>query len=605
MFFSVFLGHKRGLHGWHSGVCRHATRLSLVAQFQVRPSVTDGVASIAWLTPHETDVSSRVREANHLIVARPCGTLTDEERHGELWEDRSLSNWRAPNVGLLVNTSKGRITIAVPPATPEQVFWAKTPDGYIVADDLRLFTMLARHTINARAVYALFQYGTIPAPLSLFDSVHRIAGGQLFSLQTSPALESSAPLAPDNHCRTPQVATHANRWLADTLDAALAAVPRPAALYFSGGVDSALLAARLVRMGRRDLRLCNYSFGPHDKESALAQQMAARLGLPFAQVTHDDALVREVLDRLGTDYSYPFGDLSTVPTNILVHGSLQFMESRATVVEGTGADGVFGLASRYPHWRRVYAIPRSVRQMLSDPARRLNVWKYNTDLARLSVFVSKTTRLPLALAVIAQNDLDGTAYHTPGFVHEEIVHLMQAPVRTLVPEAHGEVELSLLDITMVCAGTMAPKSFDPLRTRANPPIYPYLNPAVAYGGSAWPLAIKTSNGVAKAALKSLLECDFQPEHIYRAKSGFTPPYPQLFASAPLQEFIRGVALDPRNVLLDFCDVGWVRRALDRARGRHLGPSTYDFLWTLAFASGWLAANAGGYTSAPATANPLS
>ena len=600
MFFSVFLGGKTGLDGWHRAVCRHAARLSLIPQFQVRPSIAGGVASMAWLASHACEVSAHMREAHHLILARPCGVLSDDERHGELWEDRSLSNWRAPNVGLLLNTAKGRITIAVPPATPQQVFWTRTPDGYVVADDLRLFTALSASEIDARGVYALFQYGTIPAPLSLFQSVQRASGGQLLTLQTCPARESTAPLAPDIQWRDPQAANYANRWLAGVLDAALAAVPRPAALYFSGGVDSALLAARLVRLGRRDLRLCNYSFGSEDQESVLAQQMAARLRLPFAQVTHDDGQVRDVLGRIGTDYSYPFGDLSTVPTNSLVHGSLQVMEPRATVVEGTGADGVFGLAARYPHWRRVYSIPRRVRKLLADPARRLSVWKYNSDLARLSVFVSKTTRLPLALAVIAQNDLDGTAYHMPARVHDEMIELMRAPVRMLAPEAHGEVELSLLDITMVCAGTMAPKSFDPLRTHANPPIYPYLNPVLAFGGASWPIVVKASNGVPKAVLKSLLESDFRPEQIYRPKSGFTPPYPQLFASPPVQDFMRGVALDPRNTLLDFCDVTWVKHAIDRARVRQLGPSTYDFLWTLAFASGWLAANGRGGTPLPAT-----
>ena len=48
-------------------------------------------------------------------------------------------------------------------------------------------------------------------------------------------------------------------------------------LFFSGGVDSSLLAARAAALGRTDIQLLNYAFGQHDPEAAHAQRVAAHL----------------------------------------------------------------------------------------------------------------------------------------------------------------------------------------------------------------------------------------------------------------------------------------------------------------------------------------
>src|SRR6184192_13346 len=125
--------------------------------------------------------------------------------------------------------------------------------------------------------------------------------------------------------------------------------------YFSGGVDSSLLAARLSQLGRHDVRLVNYCFGREDTESPLAARVASHLGLECHQVRHELREVAQVLERVDRDYSFPFGDLSTIPTNILVHGSLSLADESRTVIEGTGADGAFGFGVEYRKWQRLYA----------------------------------------------------------------------------------------------------------------------------------------------------------------------------------------------------------------------------------------------------------
>ena len=119
------------------------------------------------------------------------------------------------------------------------------------------------------------------------------------------------------------------------------------------------------------------------------------------------------------------------------------------------------------------------------------------------------------------------------------------------------------------------------------PVYPYLRTGVVYGSATLPLRDKCAGGQPKALLKQLLLQDLPAEWVYRPKSGFTPPYRTMFADTPLQDYLRTVVLSERNPVRDFCDVTSIRRMIDRARDGSICSGAYDFLWALAFLSGWL------------------
>jgi asparagine synthase (glutamine-hydrolysing) len=148
--------------------------------------------------------------------------------------------------------------------------------------------------------------------------------------------------------------------------------------------------------------------------------------------------------------------------------------------------------------------------------------------------------------------------------------------------------LSLLDLAWVCAGRMAPKSFDPLRVRGIQPIYPYLEPDMVRTSSSVAWSVKSAGGEEKSLLKALTARQLPGELVYRRKSGFTPPYRATLASAPLQEFLHDVVLQPHNPLLEWCDLPTIRGLVTRAgSGAHLSAGAIDFLWTLVFTTGWL------------------
>jgi len=576
MFFSAYLGNDAGLLPWREAFVQHGRWLGLEARVAARRLGDCRTLSLGWLE-HAGAAGRRggLEETDHQVVASTF-VFDGVPPHGD-----------ANAATLTASLSSSEIRIAVPPASPQQFYYARTRHGYVFADDLRLFPRLMDLQLDARGVYALLRYGAIPSPFTLYKEVHRIPNGHLFRLcpdgepVCTPTFHLTDLLNQDRG--TPQPDT----WVQETLDAALTRVPPSTVLYFSGGVDSGLLAARLGQLGRSDVRLVNYSFSSDDEESRLALRVASHFGLECHQIRHDLGKVGDMLGRVGTDYSFPFGDLSAIPTNILVHESLPFAHQSRTVLEGTGADGAFGLGAGYRKWQRAYTVPPALRRWVERAYRGLELWKSQSILERAGRFFSKSTQLSLGHAVVAQNAFQRIAYATPDDVQAELEQAVRTSIEVMSAGTEARDQLSLLDLVWVCAGRMAPKSFDPLRAQGIRPLYPFLQPSMLSVSSSLSWDVKCTRGETKALLKRLLARDIPREYVYRRKIGFTRPAHATFALPAVQEFLHEVVLSRHNALLDYCRPETVRDLVQRSPHGSLGVGAYSFLWVLMFSSGWL------------------
>jgi asparagine synthase (glutamine-hydrolysing) len=546
MGFSAYVGPAAGLASWEAAVSEHARWLGCSVSVRHEPQAAHAlggpVRAVANLGP-----AGAPEGANAVRLELPPTSGRDPA-----------------------------FVVHIPPATPQPCYVVSACGGRVLTDDLRLCAALTGGTLDPVGVYALLLFSQSPAPFTLLRGVRRLEGGHAFRVDvrditaTREFVPDPAPIADE---------ALAERRVGDVLDRTIAAIPAHALLFFSGGVDSSLLAARAAALGRNDVQLVNYAFGPHDPEAAHALKVAAYLHLACERVTHEAGHATQVLDRLATDYAFPFGDLSTLPTNLLVHAALGgFRSTPLAVVEGTGADGAFGLSATYRRWRTVFAMPAPLRLVGSAAYDWLRLWRFNFYLERVLRFVRKSTRLGIHPAVLAQHSLDGIAFNVPS----------GAAVAEPAETVSAEERLSLLDLAWVCAGRMAPKTFDPLRARGVHPIYPYLEPDMVQASSSVAWSVKSAGGEEKSLLKTMLARQLPMPLVYRRKSGFTPPYRTTLASAPLQAFLHDVVLTPHNPMLDWCDVGTVRALITRAgSGAHLSAGAVDFLWTLAFTSGWL------------------
>ena len=546
-FFSAYLGPIAGSRQWEAAITAHARWLDCVAHVQHDDSpASSGVARVqAWLAP-----------AGRPEAGRPTVSMNT----------------------VTVSANETGFTVVVPPATPQPCYVLDAFGGRVLTDDLRFCATLTGGALDAVGVYALLLFGQSPAPFTLLRGVTRLAGGHEFRVDVQ-GMTASRDFTP-----TPEPTTEvavAERRVLGVVDRVIEGMPQHSLLFFSGGVDSSLLAARAAALGRSDVQLINYAFGPDDPEAAHALRVAAALNLACERVTHDARFGTHVLDRLGRDYAFPFGDLSTLPTNLLVHAALAGCATPpAAVIEGTGADGAFGLAATYGRWRAVFALPAPIRVAGTAAYDWLRLWRFNFYVERVLRFVRKSTRLGIRPAVMAQHSLDGIAFDLPAGISGDVPEPSEI--------ASPEERLSLLDLAWVCAGRMAPKSFDPLRVRGVQPIYPYLEPDMVRASSSVAWSVKSAGGEEKSLLKALTARQLPGELVYRRKSGFTPPYRATLASAPLQEFLHDVVLQPHNPLLEWCDLPTIRGLVTRAgSGAHLSAGAIDFLWTLVFTTGWL------------------
>lgn len=134
------------------------------------------------------------------------------------------------------------------------------------------------------------------------------------------------------------------------------------AVLFSGGVDSGLIAARLVKLGFSDTLLLNYSFSDHDPESELAEAMANHLGLKFERFSIRDQHLCDCLEKPGRVYSQPFGDATTAPASDLAHQITNRLAGETRIIfDGTGS-GMFSMAKRLRLWKYALSLPASARR---------------------------------------------------------------------------------------------------------------------------------------------------------------------------------------------------------------------------------------------------
>jgi asparagine synthetase B (glutamine-hydrolysing) len=489
----------------------------------------------------------------------------------------------------------GTLSASVPPLTPEQFYLAHDRQWTVLGNDLRLMMRWTGLDLDERAVFALMQFGTMIPPFTLSKRISRVPSGHVLRVsgsgdQAPPSVERArrsiidvAQQGSKGHVADPEAKVSA------CMDDILSRVPPSGVLYFSGGVDSGLMAARLAAIGRSDVTLMHYSFGPSDPETALAADMAAYLRLRFELVPYDAQQLPLVLGRLAHDYSYPFDDYSTIPTNAMIHAMLQAHSQTPAAIEGSAADDSFSIGTRAQEWERMYSTPRLARRLVSDAHKGLRLWTHDTRLARYGRVARRSVRLPLLCAAIfARNALDGIAYHTPPATLAEIIDAIDRNTGALATGLSNEDRFSVLFMAHESCGLVAPKSFDPLRMYGVTPVYPYLDPALVQLSLSLTWEQKNEGGERKALLKKLLARQVPPDMVYRRKAGFAPPFQSLLALPSTQDYIHNIVLSPRNPLTAYFDTNLIANiAREARRGASQSIEVHFYLWALMFTSGWL------------------
>ncbi len=555
----------------------------------------------AWSDPHvafDMVISGRRYQAllSPTALASRCVEASGDAvslRVGKAYLPSPLGDERDENdLRIRLDCHCGELSVLTPISSPMQIFYARRSGTLYISTDPRLLYHPGM-TIDEHGIYALLQFGALIPPHSFWKEIRRFIPGKraVISGETLQIEESRADLwnAPGAMDRSPLDPERQEELVSSTLDAVLQRTcpdQRPV-IFFSGGVDSGLLAARAAAMGWKDTLLANYSMGKNDPEAELAKAMARRLGLPFCQVTDDPAVWGQTLERICADYTQPLGDFSTVPAYILTRHIMERAGDRCTVYDGTGADVAFRTYPKFRGWKRVYALPRILRIGAAAAYGAGRFWAIPGSWERRMGKMRISRRIPYLLAsIMTENPLCGIAYDAPDPVRRSVHETVRELVQDLFSLPGDEIQSRGLHLLHVVCGMIAQKELPPFLGSTLDIAFPFLNPRIVRIGFQqaihWPQQRES-----KAVLKRLLVRQVPPEMVYRPKSGFTPPITEELRSAPLAAALREHVLGAENPLRGYLNMKVVGKMVRHAaQGRPLPHTTYNFLWTVLFTALW-------------------
>jgi len=434
--------------------------------------------------------------------------------------------------------------------------------------------------INDAAVFSILQFGAIIPPLSPWKGIHRFIPGYQYQ-GTKMAGPVELGLHQDISILNPeQQADEVEQLLDKILRENIGDNEEDPVLLFSGGVDSGIIASRLAALGYRNSLLINFSFGDNDPESKLAEEMAGELGLPFVRVLGQDR-PSSCLDNPGKIYPQPFGDYSTVPASDLAQSVVQYLSNQnRLIIDGTGADGAFGMTAKIREWNKVSRVPVIARKAASLAYGKM-LWHHKGRFERVARILSRSIQMPLLPAILAQNPL------ATNFYGKDSRHLVDDLLESWIGGWAGELPSTrtvAADLALTCTNIFAQKAKPIFELAGHKMLYPFLeNDMISMALHSTP---HWQMEEPKAPLKQSLSRSIPRNMVYRPKSGFVDPKEEVFFSAEFIDYLRSAA-GPTSPIAHMLEPKPLLKACDLlAQKKELPPQTLNFLWAVVFTDRW-------------------
>src|SRR4051812_9265685 len=268
--------------------------------------------------------------------------------HGyEEWGDGLLERLRGMFAIAIWDTRDRRLLLARDRFGIKPLYWSAAGGRLSFASELKAL----RHApgvgadLDPDALEAYLAFNAIPAPLSIFRDVRKLAPGHLLEWRpgAEPATRRWCRVAPARADALrgeseDELAAELRDRLRDSVRAHLVS-DVPVGVFLSGGVDSGTLAALAAE--ETPGQVATFSIGFEEQsfdELELARRVARRYGTDHHErVLRPDAveLLREIVEA----FDEPFADSSALPTYVV---SRLASEHVKVALSGEGGDELFG-----------------------------------------------------------------------------------------------------------------------------------------------------------------------------------------------------------------------------------------------------------------------
>jgi|GEM_PF-4680340 len=588
MFFYAFIGEEEYQQHFQEMIETFSEGLNLKGELKHNDSFSDGTPfSLIWRYHSNTHQYPYLNVAeNHLDAI--TGYYIDD------LQDVSSGPMSMLDPGnptrFRIDKERWSFVLDAPLMSIEQIYYYADGRGVLISSDLRPFLRWTNQDLEPLSVYSLLQYGNVPPPSTLIKNVHRVPYGHQLRVvqgegfpkvvnQLPPILEW--PRFPGSE--TPQKTT------TKLLDDRLGALPENIGIFFSGGVDSGLLAARLAEIGRKDVLLVNCEFGENDPESQLAEDMAKVLNLPFKRVSFTNDIMIKTLDNIGHNYSYPFGDEASIGVNMMLQGCSELCNS-SVVLDGAGADNAFGIGYKSQWWSKgIQSLPTSLLRMIDSLYTPIRPWwSRNFKIEKpWRIAHQALTMDPLTLGSIAQHAMDKLAFDIPDSIHEAIRTVSIDSIERLISNLDDDSKHSIFGLLHESIDAFANKSYDLMKHQGIETVCPFLEGPMLRFGTSLTSGQKSPDGEDKALLKRPLAELVPKEMVYRKKSGFIPPVHLTLKDSDVQDRLRYALLENNTPLANYINQEFFTDLLDRGyTGKSISHGAMKSMWAAAFTSLW-------------------
>lgn len=399
-------------------VSRDAALTDTVQQMTTRLAYRGADAGGTWVAPEWGPVLGHARlpmqeltEADAQPMTSPCGRYVlvlngGIYNHWELrerlgsdrrWRGRSdtetmlecIAAWglrgaleRVNGVFALAlwDTLERRLSLARDRLGEKPLYWGLKDGILVFASELGpiLMSGLGPFRVDAEAVSALLNLSYIPDPKSILEHVQKLPPGQTLEVRCTgdsltcrqEAYWSLAEVIESAVTARPVLSEAA--WL-ERVEGDFERAVRlrlssdvPLGAFLSGGVDSGLVVATMVKIAATPVRTFTIGMDAEWDEAPRARELADYLGTIHSEIriTHQDCL--NVIPKLPRIYTEPFGDSSQIPTYVVCEAARREVTA---VLAGDGGDELFAGYHRHFQARRIWGaisrLPRPVHRVLA------------------------------------------------------------------------------------------------------------------------------------------------------------------------------------------------------------------------------------------------
>jgi len=219
--------------------------------------------------------------------------------------------------------------------------------------------------------YLTFEY--VPTPLTIYKDIYKLPPGYYLVFKKGRLLiKRYWNLSyKDNPIKSKDECAEKLRWyIADSVKKRMIS-DVPLGAFLSGGIDSSLITAFMVRQCSRKVKTFNVSFDDKSfDESRYARKIASFLGTEHYEERLTPKMLLDLVPQIIGVLDEPFADASAIPTYLL---SKFTRESVTVALSGDGGDEVFGGYPTYQAHKMARYFPKVIYPVARGLVNRLPV----------------------------------------------------------------------------------------------------------------------------------------------------------------------------------------------------------------------------------------